>query len=284
MILERFGTVVLPVIEGEHDTGTAGSRSGLLALPSGGAFDAYGGEQSPRQARTLRLHGDIDGSASEIQTAIDALRAKRGRRDTLYMRMLDNSLRWTWARLLQIETQTTPDTVVSLPVDLTFELHDPIWYGALHGAGWTFDSGEFFDTGLTFDMATGDVFALSHTATTNISVVNDGNAAVDNAILEIAAGAGAITSVHITTDDLAITQADFTWTGTVPTGYSLLIDAGAQSIVVTNGTEGYNGLVFNAGHVISGWLRLMPGTTAMAITITSTTDATLTITFSDGWS
>lgn len=283
--LERFGDLDLPLIEAEQDIGAVGTRTLYMDLPGGGAYDAYGDEVAPRGMYTLQATGEIGNltTQSEMQTQFDALRAKRGRKDKLYARMDDGSVRWSYARLSNIPMRRGVDNVLYLLASLSFDVTSPVWYGARHGDGWLLDSGELLDHGLVLDEELGDTYTLSHTLPTTAYSSNLGTAAVDNAILTITAGAADVTSIHITSDDGAITQSDFTWTGTLPATESLIIDAGAQSISITTGADAYDGLVFNAGHVISGWLRLMPGDTTFEIDITSTTDATMTIAYSNGY-
>lgn len=287
---ERFGTLTLPIYDPSEPIGAFAARSSFLDLPAGGASRGYGTERAAPETRTIRRVGTLLGaSLTEVDTALTALVAACRTVDRLYARRPDGALVWTMAELASVDALREPRTLfrgcpdVALTVETEFVLYAPPWYGEQHGEAWTFDSGEIFDTGMVLDQALGDVFTLSHAAPTVIEVVNAGNAPVDTVFIEVTPGAGDITAFSLYSDDGAITQADWVWNGMVPTLEALLIDAGAQSITVTNGTEVYSGMVFQPGHSISGWLRLNPGTTEITIVLASATDATMVLTFADGW-
>jgi hypothetical protein len=283
LILERFDDLTLPLIEATQDIGAIGTRVAYMNLPSGGVYDAYGDGVAPRGQYTLSARGEVHGTRAEILTQVDAIRAKRGRRGKLYARVDDDSIRWVWARLRNVQAQRSTPNVFRLPVDLSFDITSPVWYGDRHGEGWTFDSGEFFDTGLVFDEETGDVFTLDHTGPISGDITNAGTGSVDNVVLTITAGADAITAFSmLSTGPNGDDQAWLEYGGTIAAGESLIIDAGAQS-VTNDGDDAYADFSFGIGHVLSGWFRLDPGITQISGSITSTTDATLSVTFSDGY-
>lgn len=233
--LERFGTVGLPLIEADQDIGAVGTRTLYMDLPGGGAYDAYGSEVAPRGMYTLQATGEIGNltTQAEMQAQFDALRALRGRRDKLYARMDDGAVRWTYARLSNIPMRRNADNVLYLLAELAFDITSPIWYGNRHGAGWTFDSGEYFDSGLVFDEATDDVFPLSHSGTSTFIAGNAGNTSISNAVLTFTPGSAAITGFTMASDDPdSFPQTDLTYSGTIAVGQTLVLDMGAQAAYI----------------------------------------------------
>lgn len=282
--LERFDDVTLPLIEAQQDIGAIGTRTSYTNLPGGGGYDNYGNDQAPRGVYSLPASGELMGETqAEVLADADALRAKRGRRAKLYARVDDNSVRWVWARLRDVRITRRPEHVLFLPVDLQFDITSPVWYGTTHGADWEWNDGTLWDSGAAWNQATNDVFPLAWDDFNIFTVVNDGNATIDNAILTVTAGAAAVTAFGVVSEDAdGVDQADWEWTGTLAAGQSLVIDAGKQSIE-NNGTGAYANLTFNAGHALPGWFRLDPGSTSLVISFVSTADATLTVTFADGF-
>lgn len=293
MTYERFGAVALPRYDPSEPIGSFPSRSSYAALPGGGAFRLYGDRQAPRGPRTVRRTGLLlQDSLEALDTAFAALVAQRGRVDRLYGRRADGTVVWTPAELVSVEALSEPRTLfrfvryVALDVDTEFTLFSGPWYGNQHGANWVLDSSNFLDTGLVLDQAVGDTFTLSHTGVTACAVTNGGNAAIANAVLLITAGSAAITGVSISsTGPDGNDQAQLLYAGTINATKTLRIDSGRQA-VEHNNAGGYIGdyaqFELDTGHVIAEWLRLDPGTTTLEVTITSSQDATMLVTFSDG--
>lgn len=349
--LERFIDVELPLIEAEQDIGAVGTRTQYFDLPGGGAHDAYGDEVAPRGMYRLQATGEIGNltTQAEMQVQFDALRAKRGRRGKLYARMDDGTVRWVWARLPNIPMRRGVDNVLYLLASLSFDVTSPVWYGDRHGGGWTFDSGESFDTGLVFDEDDGDVWTLDHTDTTAFLLYNAGNADITNTVVTFTPGSAAITAFTLRTlIDLA-PRSDLIYSGTVAVGQVLVLDTGAHAayiptevdsiaiaaattidvissagyvigrtveIVLDSGKlhrttiatlpdavsftiadplpssaspgqavrmDAYDDLDFGDTHSITEWLRIEPPSISVLIDITSTQDASVSFTYSDGY-
>lgn len=231
--LERFGSLELPLIEAEQDIGAIGTRTQYFNLPGGGAYDAYGDDVAPRGMYRLSATGEIGNltTAAEMQVQFDALRAMRGRRNKLYARMDDTTVRWVWARLANIPIRRGMDNVLYLLASLSFDVLSPIWYGDRHGDGWFLDDGEDIDTGLALDEDDGDVFPL--TATTLAAVENRGTAAVENVVLSFTADPAIdITGLEILTAELTDDAAHIFFTGTIGAGQTMVLDTGAQSATI----------------------------------------------------
>lgn len=293
---ERFGAITLPIYDPSEPIGAFGARASWQDLPQGGAARGYGASRAVPNAREVRRIGTLLGaSLAEVDTAFAALVAACGTVSRLYARRPDGTIVWTLAELSSVDALREPRTLfrgcpdVALDVETALTLGNPPWRGARHGPGWTFDSGQFFDAGLVFDEAIGDVYTglIANTLTPCV-VPNDGNATVHDAILEITAGSAAITGVVITSVVGSVfTQAHLVYSGSVPAGQVLRIDAGAQSIGVGAAgsilTGDYAHLTFGADHALAGWLDLPPGSITLNITVTSAQNATLTMRYSDGW-
>lgn len=285
LVLERFGTLELPLIEAQQDIGAIGTRTSYTNLPGGGGYDNYGSSQAPRGVYSLSASGELMGETqAEVLTQSDALRAKRGRRAKLYARVDDESVRWVWARLRDVSITRRPEHVLFLPVALQFDVTSPVWYGDRHGAGWVLDDGEVLDTGLVLDEATDDVFVLTHSILTAFEVVNAGNAPINNAILTITAGSADMTDLEIYTygNEPFAVNGHLTFAATIPAAGSLVIDAGRLSIT-NSGIDAYDDLTIEADHTLPGWVRLDPGATVVTIEFTSTQNATATFSFHDGY-
>ena len=70
----------------------------------------------------------------------------------------------------------------------------PHWYGQHYGGAWTLDSGILFDTGYPLD--TTDWVSLTAGAATSLTVTNNGNRTVTNAVVTVAAGTANITATQ----------------------------------------------------------------------------------------
>lgn len=286
MILERFGaTLQLPILEATQDIGTAGSRSGLLVLPMGGAFDVYGTDRAPRTSRVISIDGAIVGTPSERQAQVDALRALRGKRDKLYARMDgDGNVRWTWARVLGLPIERTGNHINHVDVSLNLELQHPVWYGEEHTDGWVLDTGEILDDGLVLDDA-GFLFTLTGGgAANNLTVTNGGNADVTDLVLTITAPGGSTVTdltINVLPND-ASWHAALEYNAGIGATKSLVINAGRQSIHNDTSPD-YANLEFGIAHTLSGWLRLGPGNNSVQVSYTGSNGATLLVTFNDHW-
>jgi hypothetical protein len=276
-----FDTTALPQLEVRQPFTTPDTLGDVVQLAGGGGYDTRGLGQALGGPQTITLSGEIvDTTPAAVATSYRALEAKWGVRGRLYREWLgDSTSQWKTARLVKVSTTVTTDTAFVLPVSLTFELTDWLWYGSRHSsAGWTFDSGVYFDTGRVFDEASGDLFTLTGTAATVVALTNGGNAAVPYPTLTVTAGNSAISSVRIVGNGT-----DMTWTGTLAATKALVLTPGAWS-VTNDGTNALSTLVFNAGHTISRWIEIPSGSTNFTITLVGGgTGSTLGVDYSDAW-
>lgn len=278
-ILERFGTTVLPTCETRTDLGYGGPlRTAYTELSSGGAFDSLGDAAAIRGAWAIALAGElVETTRSALQTALAALRARRGQRDRLYRRLADNEVQWATARLVDLKAPATPDNVLYQAVELHWLVGDPTWSGRHHGAGWTLDSGIFLDTGYGLDEGA-DRFTLTGGGSTVCAVTNGGNAPVAAVKLTITAGSSNITQMTVSG-----TGSQGKYNGTIAAGKSLVVDMGALS-VVNDGAADYAHWTLTGSQTIDDWLRLLPGANNITIALVGGgAGSTALFEFSDGW-
>lgn len=268
----------LPIYDPVSDIGTGPTAAPLVTLP-GGFFDLYGSEQAPRaQTRIDHSCTVIGTSNSNLTTQVNAIRAKRGKRGQLWRQHRDGSTEWTYARLL--EARGVGDVVIPWrqPLSLTFLMLSPIWYGTLHSGPWTLNSGKTLNSGLELN-------APSNTTTLNtspkdITVINGGNATVDNPVITVTAGGANITALTIRN---ATSGAELTFSGTITGGQALVINAGAGS-VKNNAVNAYSSFGFGVNHTIDAWFPLVPGSNSITVTKTGgSTNSTIKFEHSDGW-
>lgn len=357
IVLERFGTVELPLIEATQDIGAIGTRTSYSDLPGGGVHDGYGSGRAPRGLYSLVARGEtLVDSFGDLVVPMDTLRALRGRHDKLYARMDDQSVRWVWARCRDVPITRTVDNVLYLASDLRFDVKSPVWNGTSHGGGWLWDSGVGWDTGAAWDEAAGDVFTLDSAGPSDHEIINAGNAVVRNPILKFSAPDALIDGFTLLSawegeDQIStILQSDIIYTGIIGEDQTLVLDCGAQSATISTSMstgapaaedelDVFNSAGFTTGNPISvqletggwhdttiaatadvlhvtlvdplpsdaiigalvvmsaypdlsfgpthrlgsAWFILESGTTFVTVEIDSTDDATLTISFNDGW-
>ncbi len=260
-IIERFGDTyataeALPTAGGDQPQGGAGVRSGLVALPGGGSFDAWGSERARLRPQEITVGGYWSAATvAAMEAKLANLKALEGVRSKLW-RSNGVSQQWRYARLMQVDSPASEGTPTIDEISLIFEAPAAPWYGTAHD-----------------DLTTLD------TSPKAITVTNGGNARVTNPILTLTAGSAPITAVTIAVTGVS----QIKWTGTLAAGKSLVIDCGARS-VKNDGANAYSGFTLETGHTIDDWLRLGPGNTAVIVTITGgSTDSTLRVQFSDGW-
>lgn len=254
--LVRFGSVTLPDYDSEDGNDTDPTLEMLLPV-LGGAFDLAGSDDGLRGALTLARRVLVyDEAAGALAATLDGLRALSGVREKLYAETADGSERWRYARLQQLAADRDNRAPNQLLVNIVFECAPGGWRG------------DAVDT--TETMA-----GSPHTLT----VANDGNRTVRDAVITITAGSSAITSV-----DAAVTgETDLEWSGTLAAGDSLVFDCGAKNIK-NNGADDYANFSLGANHVIDDWLRLAPGNTSIDVTFSGgSTDSTVRIQFEEGW-
>lgn len=254
--LYTFDGLTLPDYNRESGIDTGPSQAGFVATVGGG-FDVYGSDVAPVNtpfAATLR--GILSEETDAGQRAItDALRAKARVRGKLVRQADDDdSLQWAWARLNVVAHRRVYSNRGYQILEFT----------------WSLESEWYEDRDDLVEVLDGSPYALS--------VENEGNRTVTNAVLTISADDANLTALAITTTN----GTHLVWSGTLLAGDDLVIDCGAKS-VKNDGANAYSGFSYGAGHTIDDWLRIIG---AMDITLTYTgggTAPTVTIAFNDGW-
>lgn len=277
--LIRFGAVTLPEYDFQTDVGTGPSTVAMTALVGGGAFDGQGGDDAPlRLPYTVRYNGTVtDPSAETVRSRIDELRALRGKRLKLWRRCIDDGrTQWALARLLEMKvTSDVRSSHWRVPVELTFSILSR-WNGSQHDGGWKLDTGKKLDDGLTLD---GNELTVLTSSPQTITVDNDGNVAVRDAVVMITAGSTAITYLKVGISGVC----EWEYAGSISAGQALVVDCGAKS-VLNNGANAYSGFELTANHTVADWLVLEPGNNSVVVTRTGGgSTSTVEFVFSDGW-
>lgn len=285
--IKRFGTTLLPVTRPVQDQGTGKvGNVKFLPLPGGGSYRTLGNATANvGGGYGMTVTGAISDwsqSAAAFETQERAIRALIGTSEKLY-RQWENSGDWEWvkATLASVDYKRSDANKNHVDISLNFTVESANWWGARHGAGWTFDSGELFDTGLEFDLGSGDVFVLTSNPQT-ITVANNGNLPVRNAVLSLVGAASNPTTTFTVTN--AATYCKFAYTGTLAATKTLVIDSG-QCKVTNDGTDDYANFALNgSNHKNDSWLVLNPGNNSIVVACDSAGDSpTLTVAFYDAW-
>jgi hypothetical protein len=189
---------------------------------------------------------------------MDTLNSWIGKRDLLWARNKATSLsRFRYARLVGLELRSIPSYQTWVTGRLFFEVATPGWQGALNA------------------IAPASLDTNPH----NIYPVNAGKRPVDDTIITLTAGANNITAVTFAVTGVS----SITWTGTLVATEALVIDCGART-VLNDGADARSGLVLNAAHTISAWLRLAAGAvTTVIVTWTGGGVPTCGTSSYDGW-
>lgn len=276
--LYKFGdTQLFPTAQSVHDIGTGEARIDAMDLPTGGAFDQRGREQSPIKSRNISVSAILIGtSAADLVSKFDALRAYTGKRDKLW-RINDSGVyHWVWARLTSVDTERAVENRLHIKVNLTFFIYSPVWNGNLIGT-WRLDTGLMLDDGLFLDAG---VTAELGTTSKTLTITNGGNVRLRAIEMAITAKTTSITSVIIEKAG----ETYITWNGTVLPNTQLVFDFGALS-VRNNGIEAYSGMILSeANHKIDNWLNIDPGDNTVKITQTGGgATSEVAFTYYDGW-
>lgn len=259
----EFDGVALPDVLPEDDL-SSGAVASSIVESVGGSFDwagsarrlprrivvpfagAYGGGSgnvylvAENGDRIIEVAGNPIIAGAEallMRDAVDLLKAKIGVRGALHrQRESDGAVQWRLARLLSIGgTRTVEDVATIVKLTASFETLQ---------AGWR-------------SLAQSSVSLLG-----NALVEVAGNLPVRHAVLTITA-AGTISAMRVVCAERGI---DWTWTGTLATGASLVVDDEVQSIQ-NAGANAYSGFVLGAGHTAAGWLDLEPGSQSVSVSM-----------------
>jgi hypothetical protein len=280
--LERFDTVTLPQADFVSDISAAPARSATVTA-GGSSYDAYSTDVAPQKLPYPLTHrcAVMETTLAAMRTSIDALRALVGTRAVLYRRALDDdTVHWAWARLMSLPETRKTNELFAQPIELRFEVWSN-WRGNHHGEGWTFDSGEYLDSGLVFDE---DETTTLNSATSpdyqDITINNAGDLATTDVNIKVTAGSAAITKVEISKP---YGNVSWYYDGTIATTKSLIVASGSKT-VTNDGTGDSDHFHLAAAHSIEPWLRMAVGDNIYRVALTGgSTDSTITFDFSDGW-
>lgn len=234
--IKQFGATVLPTQGPDQFVGVGKATADFLPLSGGGVYDSLGSGIATLQGTVIPFRGTIS-AASQTETALEtqyyALRALFGKRDLLYRQRSDTET-WEWcvARVVNVSSQRRIENLRMLDVSLDFQMISPTWFGARHGAGWTLDSGEYFDTGLVLDEGD-DVITLSSASVTG-TVSNGGSAAVRNCEVIFSPPGGYLLETPVLERLVSGNPVEkFTVDVDIPYGCELTVDCGRFTVVVS---------------------------------------------------
>ena len=279
--LTQFGSVILPIASPKHTAGTMPTRQRLVKVLGGGVYDADGGGQAAAELPfEITYDCKIKGNTTaDLRTRMDALRALRGVEARLWRQSFDTGDRqWALARCVAVDYETEARHSIGLfqSVTLMFRVRT-LWNGILHGAPWYLNTGRYLNAGLYLDMH--DRYALTSTTRT-LTITNSGNAATDDVVLTLDAGATPVTGLTIT-----LGACQLVWAGTLTSTKTLEIDCSPLRMSVLNdGIADWSALSLGGGHASPAWMRVPVGANSMVVTRTGGgADTFLTVDFSDGW-
>jgi hypothetical protein len=258
-----FDGVTLPEYEPEHDL-TPAPVTTTLERSIGGVFDRYGSTRRLPNLHTIEYTGTYIGettylvdesgnfvvdesgnfiiagdSVQWLRNQVDALVEKEGIRGNLIRQRLDDSAnQWKQARLLTVRWRSmVEDNCIIAEVRPQFE----IAHGAWKDETVTTTSDSLIVGGL------------------GLNVENGGMIPIHDAIITVTA-TNQIAALTVT----ELSGIDWTFSGTIAAGTSLVIDCGAQTIL-NNGSNAYSNFTLNSGHSVEGWLPLPRGTSVLQI-------------------
>jgi len=224
----------------ELSVGPDTTVSGLVSLPGGRVYESIGTAQHDIQLpRIFEVPMFLSATtAALLETALDTLNSWSGKRDKLWAQNAGATIaRWRYATI-DIDMKLTSPAQTTISGRCIFTCATPGWSGA--------------------DLDTGDI--ACDTNPHNVVATNGGNRPVDNGRITLTAGANDVTAVTFAVTGVS----SITWTGTLVALDILSIDCGART-VLNDGVDARSGLVLNAAHTISPWLRLAAATTTTMI-------------------
>lgn len=225
--LSAFNGGVLPTGMPKTPVGTAPSVDDVISLPGGGFFDGGNQRAGPKLPYDISYQAKLlESTPGSLESDFKLLRHQRGLRAPLERTNSDATTEWCTARLLEVQAVREPRHQQHLDVTLTFRI-ESLWYGTEHDVSW-----------------------MLVDATQTILVTTGGSASCREIVLTITATGTPITGLTVSGP-----SSEFTWTGTLAVGTSLVIDCG-QCTIKNAGVDAYNGFTLTANHEIDDWLLL----------------------------
>lgn len=284
-----FDGIEIPDYDADHNLGTGAALVSFQQLPNG-FYDNYGTADSPQGIRPIVARGKIvETTATSMLTELDALRKKIGKRGKLTLRFDDGTLRWQWARLVDVDIPADKHFRLMSEFTLTWITAAQHWYGIIVSPDeWTVGDGTWVmgdgtaelgengtETTLTATGATGTAPPSGGTTQT-ITVTNGGNKTATNIVFTITAGTNNISAIKVANDT---TSENWYFSTTVSAGNILSVDCGAMN-VTNNGANAYANFVPSNR---ARWMTLDPGTNTLTVTVNGNgaQDGTFAIEFYD---
>lgn len=257
--LTEFDGLSLPAYKElgqSDDLGTGVALTSYSRTPGGQYYDNYGSSVSPLgQDPIIKESRLIETSTANLLTALDALRAKKGKRGVLKATHHNGTVRWIYARLIDIDHPALRGNIRTADVRLEFMPEGGFWFA---------NSQSSYTATLT---ATGG-------GNQDVVVANAGNVNVTDLTITVTAGTSTITNLVITNTTIGDS---LTYAATIATTKALVVDVGAMSIL----NDGANGYAQLTPSNKANWLYLQPGNNTIRFTVTgnATANATYLITY-----
>lgn len=254
MKITAFGSYTFPTVEPRDDFGGLEAISPMMNTPWG-AVDTLRGETLDFGPETLVKEFDlIAATPSALATALDIVRALRGKRDILYITPYSGTARWSYARCMAVRYSRTRRNFNAQRVMLRFLVEQNLWNGTSQ-----------------------DTSASKATGAT-VVMTNNGNANVDDLRIEITAPAGnSVSAIRITCTNPVL---DVLVSTTIDATKKLILDSGLWSLN-NDGGDVYDDLALQAGHSVPGLFRLLPGANTYTITFTGAGSVSFRYLFND---
>lgn len=275
----RFGNIDLSPFNNDFTLSPVPAKTNLLST-TGGMFDSDGEGRSRQQFPFPLSYKCVvmEDVYNNNRATLDALRAAVGTRAKLYRRAAnDGAVHWCIARLVAMPHDWPYTQRSHFVVSFDFQQLTP-WQGFDH-ADWRLDDGYEIDDGLLLDPA---LYTASLPGTSAITILNSGNLPVTDVLLTVKAGANPLNNIVFFGPDGVWLQ----WSGTIPAASELVIDTGAQSVLL-DGVNAYQYLSLPVYHTVPDWFYIPPGSTlvaiAMATTVGEMTGSKWTVNFRDWW-
>lgn len=291
--LTRFGndaSIIVPKGKVKGSFGTFDTVDTIMQVAGGTPYDTYGRDIAPSQPGTIQQVAHLhDNTPAALENTYRALSGKRGHVERLFRTWHTTQLsEWVYARLKSVSAPH--DTAFSgrnllKSLTCTWSVLSPQWNGTRHGAGWDFNSGEYFNSGLNFNEDIFSVFQLEN-PTTWITITNSGNVAAQEIRLVITPNGSDITALTITkfVPGLGNTVM-FYMTIPIYSGNALHINLANKSLTYDGLTHAdYNLFHLGAANPYEQWLLIEPGENIFSVQRTGgLAESTISFNFYDGW-
>jgi hypothetical protein len=225
--LYRFGnSQLLPLGDPRDLVAGADVQSDAVAVAGGVTHYAYGDGIIPLGLHNVPHRGIY---SENVQTNVDGLMGLLGQRLQLWRRRLsDSALQWKYAKLTSCRWQRDKEQSQHAEVDATFEAEGAWKASALSSA--------------------------ARTGAGVLSVGASGKAWIWDATLTFVASS---TTTHTWTVTDVTAGCNLTWSGSVNSGQSVVIDSGAWAVTKA-GADAYSSLTINSGHAAQRLLVISP--------------------------